>query len=199
MGTILVAVGDKYRDPSNSTPSNSSFNDTRSETDTDTPNQQEEDPCPNGASHWMYVSGILLLVTSFISGVAQVWNQNLCTCTAHPEKIVEDKNWEKWTDVVLKIIICLMYGVIFAMMIWGSVVVFGAWPKWTDNPDVHEKDPSRNYCEKTPMVTAFVILIIMWVLFPCVFMVLCCSGCIMAWTLGTHGTQANPMISSDAV
>ena len=55
----------------------------------------------------------------------------------------------------------------FAMLIWGSVVVFGAWANWTDNFDDYKRDPEKfNFCENTPMMTAFVILILKWVICP---------------------------------
>ena len=55
----------------------------------------------------------------------------------------------------------------FAMLIWGSVVVFGAYANWTDNWDTYKDDPEvKNFCENTPMMTAFVILILKWVICP---------------------------------
>ena len=55
----------------------------------------------------------------------------------------------------------------FAMLIWGSVVVFGAYANWTDNWDIYKNDPeTKNFCENTPMMTAFVILILKWVICP---------------------------------
>ena len=55
----------------------------------------------------------------------------------------------------------------FAMLIWGSVVVFGAWASWTDNFEDFKDDPEKfNFCERTPMMTAFVILILKWVICP---------------------------------
>jgi len=55
----------------------------------------------------------------------------------------------------------------FAMLIWGSVVVFGAWANWTDDYQVYKNNPEEmNFCEHTPMMTAFVILILKWVICP---------------------------------
>ena len=51
----------------------------------------------------------------------------------------------------------------FVMLIWGSVVVFGAWATWTYNWDEAQEDPELNYCMYTPMMTAFVLLLIKWV------------------------------------
>merc|ERR1711890_162691 len=50
---------------------------------------------------------------------------------------------------------------------WGSVVVFGAYAGWKDDGDV--LDPL--YCHKTPFMTAFVILILQWVMLP--FLIVC--------------------------
>ena len=43
------------------------------------------------------------------------------------------------------------------MLIWGSVVVFGAWPTWTLGRD------RRSHCPYSPMMFAFVLLILKWV------------------------------------
>ena len=46
----------------------------------------------------------------------------------------------------------------------GSVVVFGAWATWTDDYNEYIQDmDNKNYCAYTPMMTAFVILILKWV------------------------------------
>merc|ERR1712227_761249 len=54
--------------------------------------------------------------------------------------------------------------------IWGSVVVFGAWSNWTEDVD----DPV-NYCNKVPMLTAFILLILRWVLLPLIACCCCCT------------------------
>ena len=48
----------------------------------------------------------------------------------------------------------------FGVRIWASVVVFGAYSTWE-----HDDKSSENFCEYTPFMFAFVILIIQWVLF----------------------------------
>ena len=47
----------------------------------------------------------------------------------------------------------------FALLIWGSVVVFGAYKDWTYDAEKY----GDNFCEYTPMMFAFVILILKWV------------------------------------
>ena len=44
----------------------------------------------------------------------------------------------------------------------GSVVVFGAYQAWT-NLDLDKDMDNPNYCPKTPMLFAFVYLILTWV------------------------------------
>ena len=46
----------------------------------------------------------------------------------------------------------------FGVQIWASVVVFGAYSTWE-----YEDKSSENFCEYTPYMFAFVILIIKWV------------------------------------
>ena len=59
--------------------------------------------------------------------------------------------------------ILIMIIVDFAMIIWGSVVVFGAWASWTGDIEKYENMDDFNYCKSTPMIFAFTILIIKWV------------------------------------
>ena len=75
---------------------------------------------------------------------------------------------DKWIDSREEIVIqinalsILVMGIIdFAMIIWGAVVVFGAWATWTH--DFSTDMDGLNYCKYTPMIFAFSILIIKWV------------------------------------
>ena len=52
----------------------------------------------------------------------------------------------------------------FVMLIWGSVVVFGAWATWTDDyAEYNDNLDELNYCRYQPMVFAFSILLVKWV------------------------------------
>ena len=52
----------------------------------------------------------------------------------------------------------------FMLLIWGSVVVFGAWARWTDDFDKYKNNRDEwNYCMYTPMILAFTLLLIKWV------------------------------------
>merc|ERR1711981_428185 len=97
------------------------------------------DPCPNGAADWLYTAGICLLVSSI-----------LLPC------IIGGVMAGAWPLGIFLVGLVIME---FSILIWGSVVVFGAYKDWTY--DV--KKYSDNYCEYTPMVFAFVILIMKWV------------------------------------
>merc|ERR1711971_308644 len=62
----------------------------------------------------------------------------------------------------------------FAVTIWGSVVVFGPYSEWV----FEEPDKSNdNYCEYTPFMFAFVVLILQWVLIPCLVALAACLSC----------------------
>ena len=50
------------------------------------------------------------------------------------------------------------------MIIWGAVVVFGAWASWTDDFEKYsENKDDFNFCKYTPMIFAFRLLILQWV------------------------------------
>ena len=53
-------------------------------------------------------------------------------------------------------------------MIWGSIVVFGAYDSWSyDESHKYKNDDEYSYCPCTPFMTAFILLILEWVLKPC--------------------------------
>jgi len=58
----------------------------------------------------------------------------------------------------------------FVTLLWGSIVVFSAWPVWTTDP---ANDALDEFCAKTPMLFAFITLVIRWILAP-VFITLAC-------------------------
>ena len=81
----------------------------------------------------------------------------------------------------------------FAMLIWvgtfkilpffnlfidqGSVVVFGAYSTWTyDEADVAKEE----YCAYTPYMTAFIILLLKWILVPAMIIITCFCACCCA-------------------
>ena len=103
----------------------------------------DRDPCPIGAAYWLYAGGVCYLVTTiFLFMLSIITNlggyQDSCP---------------------LKLAVVGLVMMEFAILIWGSVRVFGAYKDWTY--DVEEY--SENFCEYTPMMFAFVILIMKWV------------------------------------
>ena len=127
----------------------------------------EDNLCPNGAAWWLWVAGMILMVSELI---------HLCC--------------GKRLDIV-------MFILDVAMLIWGSVLVFGAWASWTSDYDAYKTHPEElNFCEYTPMMTAFIILLLRWVLVPAIFCCmcgcLCCAGCCLA------SAEAGRMISENS-
>ena len=51
---------------------------------------------------------------------------------------------------------------LYCFVLQGSVVVFSSWPNWTST-DMMSKD----YCKDTPMMFAFVLLLVSWVCYYC--------------------------------
>ena len=99
--------------------------------------------------------------------------------------------------MVLSFVSEIMMVVDFAMLIWvrrnhqtdhlnsstlqGSVVVLGAWAEWNVTPALaYDVEGS---CHATPMVAAFAILVVKWLMFfaPIIAMLLMCvCGCALA-------------------
>merc|ERR1712227_374176 len=139
----------------------------------------EDNLCPNGAAYWLWIAGILLLVSNSINGWAKMYKK----CAERDGKI---DCGEKVGMAINSFSSGVMTIVDFAMLIWGSVVVFGAWATWTDDFDTY-KPEENNFCEYTPFMTAFVILILKWVLIPVIIVITCCCAC----CCGMFGAASN--------
>ena len=142
--------------------------------------EEKMDPCPNGAAYWLFVAGITLIIAHVLFGSSKIYkwfakrNNKGNKCF----KLISDIN--RFASVC-------MTTVNFTMIIWGSIVVFGAWAKWTDNFNEFQEDPAAlNYCKYEPMMFAFIFLIIQWIWFPfmviltclCLFSCCCCAMCL---------------------
>merc|ERR1712150_266887 len=132
------------------------------------------DPCPNGAAYWLYVAGICVLVANSINTWAKFYKK----CAERDGKI---DCGEKVGMAVNKMSSGVMTLVDFVMLIWGSVVVFGAWSTWTDNWEEYQENlDEMNYCMNQPMMTAFVLLLIKWIMIPVAIAITCCCACMCA-------------------
>ena len=96
----------------------------------------------------------------FLSPAINGWAKMYKKCAERDGKI---DCGEKVGMAVNKMSSGIMTIVDFVMLIWGSVVVFGAWSTWTDDYDRFQTEEGLNYCMNTPMMTAFVLLLLKWV------------------------------------
>merc|ERR1712183_488314 len=134
----------------------------------------EQDPCPNGAAYWLYVAGICLLVSNSINTWAKIDKK----CAERDGQI---DCGEKFGMGVNKASSGVMTIIDFVMLIWGSVVVFGAWATWTDDlPTYTANMEEMNYCKYQPMIFAFSILLIKWIMIPVMLAITCCCVCCSA-------------------
>jgi len=172
LGVIMLVIGMKYQP---SAPGSGSLEPTISE-ETAAPSSlpNERDPCPNGAAYYLYVAGISILVTNLVS-----ISSRICKCLAELDGKIT--SGEKCGLGLLGCASCILAIVDIVMLIWGSVVVFGAWSTWTYDKVEYDDFPEKyNYCAYEPMMFAFVILIIKWVLIPVMITFLCCCTCLCA-------------------
>ena len=125
----------------------------------------EDNLCPNGATYWLWIAGILLLVSNSIYALAKI-----------DKKCAERDGKTDFGEKVGMVVISFSSSLIIvdlAMLIWGSVVVFGAWSNWTDDFNAYKDNPEEmNFCQYTPMMTAFVILLPVMIAIT-----LCCACC----------------------
>ena len=133
---------------------------------------EEDNLCPNGAAYWLWIAGILLLVSNSTYALAKIYKK----CALRDGKI---DFGEMVGMAVISFSSSVMIIVDLTMLIWGSVVVFGAWSNWTDDFNAYKANPEEmNFCQYTPMMTAFVIILLKWVLVPVMIAItLCCACC----------------------
>jgi len=168
LGIIMLVIGLKYLPPAMEEVSEDQV------VSADGVKTKEDDPCPNGAAYYLYVAGIVLLVTNAIHILSRV-SQYLA------ERDGKISCGEACGLGILKFGSGCMAVADIVILIWGSVVVFGAWASWTDDYDEYVADPeNKNYCAYEPMMYAFVILIIKWVIIPCLMVMICFCGCLCA-------------------
>eukprot|EP00091_Calanus_sinicus_P020005 TRINITY_DN5256_c0_g1_i5.p1 TRINITY_DN5256_c0_g1~~TRINITY_DN5256_c0_g1_i5.p1 ORF type:complete len:211 (-),score=52.78 TRINITY_DN5256_c0_g1_i5:249-881(-) len=169
LGAIMLTIGHKYLPPA---VADDSAADAVIAGESGALDQQNVDPCPNGAAYFLYVSGIVLLVMNLIHVLSRV-AQYLAERDGHISC------GEACGLALLKFGSGIMAIADLVILIWGSVVVFGAWAHWTDDYEEYVQDINKmNYCAYEPMMYAFVILILKWVLIPCLVVLICCCGCL---------------------
>ena len=131
----------------------------------------EDNLCPNGAAYWLLINGIVLLMSISFKGLFKIYKK----CA---ERYVDKIDFG---EKVVRFFTVSMAVVEFAMIDWGSAVVFTAWANWTDNFDVYKANPEElNFCEHIPMMTAVIILVLDWVLILLMIAIICFYACCCA-------------------
>lgn len=129
--------------------------------------------CNNGAARWLFIAGIYDLVSKTLIVGAMIFQK------------ISRKDRETSIQAVNSCAIAILAVGEFAILIWGSVVVFGAWhttygrvPLPFELPELAVKG-YLYYCDHTAMNIAVSILIIKWVLLPGVIVLLCVLVCLV--------------------
>ena len=128
-------------------------------------NVDKEEICPNGASWWLFTAGIVFLGLNALNVTTKIYwtsvlNHRKNSCAA------------RCGFKILLISSIVMTIVDAVMIIWGAILVFGNFGSWTYNVDQYRRNmEDLNYCPYTPMMTAFVILIVKYILQGTVHMI----------------------------
>eukprot|EP00092_Neocalanus_flemingeri_P062639 GFUD01075598.1.p1 GENE.GFUD01075598.1~~GFUD01075598.1.p1 ORF type:complete len:194 (-),score=24.88 GFUD01075598.1:72-653(-) len=131
-----------------------------------TTTSEESDPCPNGAAYYIYVGGIIIVLSSLLNIGSKI-AKYCATMIASVIMVI--------TDIVV--------------LFWGTGLVFGAWSTWTDNYSKYAADPANyNYCAYAPMVFPFVYLVIKWFFISSMAVLGCCACCACLVAGGAEGS-----------
>ena len=137
-------------------------------------NVDKEEICPNGASWWLLTAGIVLFGLNVLNVATRIYRTN----------VLDHRNNSFAKRCGLEILLIsssVMTIVDVVLIIWGAFLVFGSFGSWTYNVDQYRRNmEDLNYCPYTPMMTAFVILIIKLLLLPTMIILLCLCTCCVA-------------------
>ena len=134
-------------------------------------NVDKEEICPNGASWWLLTAGIVLFGLNVLTVTTESYRTNGLD---HRKNSCAARCGFK----ILLISSIVMTIVDAVMIIWGAILVFGNFGSWTYNVDQYRRNmEDLNYCPYTPMMTAFVILIVKFILLPSMIIMLCLCTC----------------------
>eukprot|EP00092_Neocalanus_flemingeri_P102724 GFUD01131412.1.p1 GENE.GFUD01131412.1~~GFUD01131412.1.p1 ORF type:complete len:210 (+),score=16.52 GFUD01131412.1:53-682(+) len=169
-GVIMVAIGGTYLPTAQDKADDMSIMGEAMNTNTTiTPN--ESDPCPNGAAYYIYVGGIVILLSSFLNLGTKIAKY----CATMDGQISSN---EACCLTLLKVATVIMVIPDIIVLFWGTGLVFGVWFTWTDNYAKYAADPTNyNYCVYDPMIFSFVYLVIKWFFISSMAVLGCCACC----------------------
>ena len=151
----------------------------------------KEEICPNGASWWLLTAGLVILGLNVLNVTAKIYRTN----------VLDHRNNSFAKRCGLEILLIsssVMTIVAVVMIIWGALLVFGSFGSWTYNVDQYRRNmEDLNYCPYTPMMTAFVILIVKLLLLPTMIILLCMCTCCIACLFPSLDSQGT--VHSDQV
>jgi len=185
--------------------------------------------CNNGATSYLYYAGIFLLSCNLpglvivcaqeVRQTKQWWTGQrtpapLPTTTQDEDATSTTSRPESWGEKIVHIGNLILFLADIIALLWGSIVVFQAYSKWTyvltdiplddgktdvlNNNDTDVQNycvlnpndciPNPNYCAYTPFITAFVLLIIEWTWIPALICVgVVCPFCAVFWACFLYG------------
>jgi hypothetical protein len=126
--------------------------------------------CQFGAVTYLYYGGIISLIANGIGILSSLGKW----CA------MRDGHISAGESCALGILGFAAFIVLIAelvVLIWGSVVVFGNYAEWIYEAGTEGKD---GYCDYTPMMFAFVLLILKWILMPLTIVCACLCACCCA-------------------
>ena len=146
------------------------------------PDDEMKKNCEFGATLYLFIGGILGIIVHGLGVITAI-----ATWCAERDGVVTEG--EKCGLNFLKSVggcaATFVFNGELGILVWGSVVVFGPYAEWTD--DVAKRNipnDGMEYCNYTPFMFAFVLLIIRWALIALVPVVICCCAPLICLGLG---------------
>jgi len=128
------------------------------------------DECNNGAATYLYYCGIITLVGKGIGLLLILFK--IC---AEGDGVIS--GLEYCGIGLLTLIRYSLHIGDLVILIWGTVVIFGNYATWVYVQEEGTTVHNPNFCEYSPFMFAFVLLVLCWVLWPLIFCCICCAVC----------------------
>jgi len=122
------------------------------------------DSCQNGAAFFLFYGGLMTIIGKILSIIMYCYKG-----CAERDGVISGLEYCGLG------VLTLIKGALFigdcVVLLWGTIVVFGNYSTWTYEARLHEDTDLTNldYCDYTPFMFAFVLLILDWIFLPFVF------------------------------
>jgi len=126
--------------------------------------------CQNGAATFLFYGGLIKIISNIFSILLFCFIR-----CAEKDGVISGK--EYCGIGILSLIQTALWIGNLVVIIWGTIVVFGNYSTWTYEAPEEGTPTNMDYCDYTPFMFAFVLLILDWIILPFFVCCICAALC----------------------